>query len=187
MSLIGTLPAPATCLVSGRTEQARCAILPEEFYAFGPALCKLPTLVRIAPAVTRHLGATPDLMASADVTPEEARGLLELDALRDAGRAASPVLPVHGGLRALDGFLLEPHAADAVRIFAALRAISPNATTAADLARHLATTADAVHGALDLLGSAGAIDTMPRGEARIARLSARLRLRGSDANVVGLA
>jgi len=75
----------------------------------------------------------------------------------------------------------------ALRIFAALRAISPNATTAADLARHLATTADAVHGALDLLGSAGAIDTMPRGEARIARLSARLRLRGSDANVVGLA
>jgi len=186
MSLIGTLPAPATCLVSGRTEQARCAILPEEFYAFGPALCKLPTLVRIAPAVTRHLGATPDLMASADVTPEEARGLLELDALRDAGRAASPVLPVHGGLRALDGFLLEPHAADAVRIVAALRAISPNATTAADLARHLGAATDAIHGALDLLGSAGAVDTMPRGEARIARLSARLRLRGSDANVVGL-
>jgi len=159
---------------------------PGEFYAFGPALCKLPTLVRIAPTVTRHLGTTPDLVASADVTPDEARGLLELDALRDAGRAASSALPVRGGLRALDGFLLEPHAADAVRIVAALRAISPNATTAADLARHLGAATDAIHGALDLLGSAGAVDTMPRGEARIARLSARLRLRGSDANVVGL-
>ncbi len=160
---------------------------PGEFYAFGPALCKLPTLVRIASTVTRHVGATPDLMASADVTPDEARGLLELDALRDVGRMASPALPIRGGLRALDGFLLEPHAADAVRIVAALRAISPNATTAADLARHLGAATDAIHGALDLLGSAGAVDTMPRGEARIARLSARLRLRGSDANVVGLA
>ena len=46
---------------------------------------------------------------------------------------------------------------------------------------------DAVHGALDLLATAGAVDTVPRGEARIARLSARLRLRASDANVVGLA
>ncbi len=159
---------------------------PGEFFAFGPALCRLPTLVRIAPTVTRHVGATPDLVASANVTPDEARGLLDLDALRDAGRAA-PALPVRGGLRALDGFLMELHAADAVRVVAALRAISPNATTAADLSRHLGAEMDAVHGALDLLGSAGAVDTMPRGEARIARLSARLRLRASDTNVVGLA
>ena len=70
---------------------------------------------------------------------------------------------------------------------AALRAISPNATTAADLSRHLGAEMDAVHGALDLLAAAGAVDTVPRGEARIARLSARLRLRASDALVVGLA
>ena len=135
-----------------------------EFYAFVPALCRRPTLVRVMPAVTRHAGATPDLVASADVSPDEARNLLGLDA-----------------------FLLEPHAADAARVVAALRAISPNATTAADLSRHLGADTDAVHGALDLLAAAGVVDTMPRGEARIARLSARLRLRASAANVVGLA
>lgn len=160
---------------------------PGEFYAFGPALCRRPTLMRVTPAVTRHAGATPDLVASADVTPDEARGLLGLDALRDIGRASAPALPARAGLRALDGFLLEPHAADAARVVASLRAISPNATTAADLSRHLGADLDAVHGALDLLAAAGAVDTMPRGEARIARLSARLRLRASDANVVGLA
>ena len=160
---------------------------PGEFYAFGPALCRRPTLVRVTPAVTRHAGATPDLVASADVTPDEARGLLGLDALREVGRASQPAVPARAGLRALDGFLLEPHAADAARVVAALRAISPNATTAADLLRHLGTDMDAVHGALDLLAAAGAVDTMPRGEARIARLSARLRLRSSDTKVVGLA
>lgn len=72
-------------------------------------------------------------------------------------------------------------------MIAALRAISPNATTAMDLARHLTLDIEAVHGALDLLASAGAVDTMPRGDARIARLSARLRLRCADSNVVGLA
>jgi len=160
---------------------------PGGFYAFGPALCRQPTLVRVTPAVTRHTGATPDLVASADVSPDEARGLLGLDALREVPRASQPALPARAGLRALDGFLLEPHAADAARVVAALRAISPNATTAADLSRHLGAEMGAVHGALDLLAAAGAVDTMPRGEARIARLSARLRLRASDANVVGLA
>ena len=160
---------------------------PGEFYAFGPALCPRPTLVRIAPTVTRHVGATPDLVASADVTPDEARRLLGLDALHEVGRTGAPAMQGRGGIRALDGFLMEPHAADAVRVVAALRAISPNATTAADLSRHLGAGLDTIHGALDLLAVAGAVDTMPRGEARIARLSARLRLRASDTNVVGLA
>lgn len=158
-----------------------------EFYAHGPALCRLPTLVRIAPTVTRHMGATPELVASADVTPEQARALLDLDALREINRGGAPALPARAGLRALDAFLLERHAADAARVVAALRAISPNATTAAELCRHLGAEPDAVHGALDLLAGAGAVDTMPRGDARIARLSARLRLRAADANVVGLA
>ncbi len=158
-----------------------------EFYAHGPALCRLPTLVRIAPTVTRHVGATPELVASADVTPEQARALLDLDALREINRGGAPALPARAGLRALDAFLLERHAADAARVIAALRAISPNATTAAELCRHLGAEPDAVHGALDLLAGAGAVDTMPRGDARIARLSARLRLRAADTNVVGLA
>jgi len=160
---------------------------PGEFFAHGPALCRLPTLVRIAPTVTHHTGATPELVASADVAPEEARRLLDLDGLCEVGRGRAPVLSGQRGARALDGFLLDPHAEAAARAVAALRAISPNATTAADLCRHLGLQPDAVHGALDLLASAGAVDTMPRGDARIARLSARLRLRASDPAVVGLA
>ena len=160
---------------------------PGEFFALGPALCSLPVLVTIAPTVTRHFGATPDLVASADVTMDEARTLLDLDGLREAGRGRAPAPIGRGGIRALDGFLLDRHAEAASRIVAALRAISPNASTAADLARHLVVEEEAVHGALDLLASAGAVDTMPRGAARIARLSARLRMRGTDVAVVGLA
>ena len=96
-------------------------------------------------------------------------------------------MPGRSGVRALDGFLLDQHAAAAARVVASLRAITPNATTAADLSRHLALEAEAIHGALDLLAVAGAVDTMPRGDDRIARLSARLRLRVSDTTVVGLA
>ncbi len=162
-------------------------LLPGEFFAFGPALCPRPTLVRIAPTVTRHVGATPDLVASADVTPEQARSLLGLDALQEAGRAYTPVQTGRGGMRALDGFLLDPHAAAASRIVPALRAISPNASTAADLARYLALDTEVIHNALDLLAALGAVDTMPRGDTRIARLAARLRLKAADVAVVGLA
>ena len=126
-------------------------------------------------------------MASADLTPDQARSLLDLDSLREAGRAQAAPMSSRGGTRPLDTFLLDQHAAAAARVVAALRVISPNSATAADLSRHLGLEVEETHGALDLLAAAGAVDTMPRGEARIARLSARLRLRGADANVVGLA
>ncbi len=160
---------------------------PGEFFALGPALCSRPALVRIAPTITTHTGATPDLVTSADVTPDEARSLLDLDSLREAGRLPAPSVAGREGARALDTFLLDQHAAAAARVVAALRVISPNSATAADLARHLGMEPEAIHGALDLLASTGAVDTMPRGDSRIARLSARVRLRGADANVVGLA
>ena len=159
---------------------------PGEFFALGPALCPVPMKVQVAPTVTTHVGATPTLVSSALVTREEARCLLDLDALREMHRSA-PITPGRAGARTLDGFLLDQHASSAARVVAALRAISPNATTAADLGRHLSLEDEAIQGALDLLASTGAVDTMPRGNARIARLSARLRLRATDAAVVGLA
>ncbi len=103
--------------------------------------------------MTQHVGATPELVASADVTPDEARSLLDLDALREVHHAHIPTLSSRAGVRALDGFLLDQHAASAARVIAALRAITPNATTAADLARHLALEMEAIHGALDLLAT----------------------------------
>jgi hypothetical protein len=43
-----------------------------------------------------------------------------------------------------------------------------------------------VDAALDILAALAAVDTMPRGEDRMARLHARLRARVSDVPVVGL-
>jgi hypothetical protein len=160
---------------------------PGAFYALGPALCATPRIVRITPSITSHTGATPDLVASANLSIADAQRLLELDALRETGQPGPQPSSGRGNLRALDSFLLDDNAAAAARVVAALRAISPNATTAAELQQHLALDASSTDAALDLLTSAGAIDTVPRGAARIARLSARLRLRAFDTPVVRLA
>lgn len=161
---------------------------PGQFYAFGPALSRTPLLCQIGATATAHLGATPDLIGPSDSTSEQAIGLLDLGALQETG---APVrgrdAGSRGGGRMLDGFLMDPAAPAAVRIIAALRTIAPNATTAEDLVRHLALDPAAIDDGLDLLGSLGAADTMPKGSGRIARLSARLRLRAVDAPVVGLA
>ena len=175
--LLGFGPAKAAALRN---------LLPGEFFAFGPALCHRPTLVRVSPSVTTHVGATPALMASADLSVGQAHGLLELDRLQDLGIKHDPA-PMGKGIRAIDNFLLHSNAGPATQIVVALRTISPNASTATDLARHVGVGIETVNDALDLLGAIGAVDTMPRGETRIARLSTRLRLRTADVPVVGLA
>lgn len=158
---------------------------PGEFFAFGPALAAIPVLAKIDQTITPHIGRTPDLVAAADLDADESRTLLDLDALRE-------VMPIRGdrvtmrGQRALDAFLLDPAAPAAARIVGALGSIAPNATTADDLVRHLALPANDIDAGLDLLAAIGASDTMPRGETRIARLSARLRLRVVDTPVIGL-
>lgn len=163
-------------------------LAPGEFYAMGPALSPIAVLAKVAPTITQHTGATPGLVASACVTSAEARATLDLDALEAAGAADRPAMgSTRGGTRALDTFLMEPAAATAVRIIEALRKIAPNATTAVDLSRHLGVPQEAADAGLDLLGAIGAADTMPRGDHRIARLAARLRLREIDTPVVGLA
>jgi len=91
------------------------------------------------------------------------------------------------GTRALDAFLLDPSAPHAASIIGALRRIAPNATTANDLAGHLGCPREAIDNALDMLAAIAAVDTMPRGEDRIARLHARLRAKISDIPVVALA
>ena len=156
-----------------------------EFFAFGPALAATPVLAKIDPTITPHIGRTPDLVAAADLGPDESRTLLDLENLREVapGRTSHAAMR---GQRALDAFLLDPAAPTAARIVGALGNIAPNATTADDLARHLALAANDVDAGLDLLAAIGASDTMPRGDTRIARLSARLRLRVVDTPVVGL-
>ena len=162
------------------------ALMPGEFYAFGPALSPVPVMAKIDGTITQHIGATPGLLEASDVTPERAAELLALDGLREASGAARDPHLVLKGTKALDAFLLDPAAPAAIRIIEALRRIAPNATTGSQLAGHLGLDADVVDSALDMLAALSAVDTMPRGENRIARLAARLRLRAADVPIVEL-
>lgn len=176
----------ADLLGFGSDQAALLRLLPPgEFFAFGPALSATPVLAKIDPTITPHIGRTPDLVAAADFGPDESRTLLDLENLREVAPARTTHAAMRGQ-RALDAFLLDPAAPAAARIVGALGNIAPNATTSDDLARHLALPANDVDAGLDLLAAIGASDTMPRGDTRIARLSARLRLRVVDTPVVGL-
>jgi hypothetical protein len=146
----------------------------------------LPVLAKVDPTITHHSGHTPDLLAAADLAPEQSRSLLDLDALREAAPVRA-LTQARQGARALDSFLLDPAAGAATRIVTALRGITPNATTAEELSRHLGLSSDDINAGLDLLAAIGGADTMPRDSTRMARLSARLRLRVIDTPVVGLA
>jgi hypothetical protein len=170
---------------SGDQAQRLRLLEPGEFFAFGPALSRVPVKARIGATVTMPAGAAPQIQAPADISPEQARALLALDALQETG-AVPRNLTGRGAARAIDGFLLDPAAGAAIRIIEALRPIAPNATTSAELARALSLNLEQVDQGLDLLLQAGAVDAMPRGDGRIARLAARLRLRSVDANVVSL-
>jgi hypothetical protein len=156
-----------------------------QFFAFGPALTRTPQLCRISLPVTVHSGATPALMGPAEHDAGAAAQLLDLKSLPQS--AARSELPSRRGARPLDTFLLEPGAVSATQIVAALRRIAPNATTATELGSHLGAPPEAIDQALDLLTVLGAVDTVPKGGQRIARLSSRLRLRCVEAPVVGLA
>lgn len=162
-------------------------LYPGQFYAIGPALSARAALAQIAASITPHLGATPALLGPADLTADQTTDLLDLAALRDTGPDPRAGLAAGRGGRVLDAFLLDPAAAPAVRILEVLRRIAPNATSAAEMAGHLAIEPAAVDDALDLLAAVAAVDSLPRSDgARIARLSARLRLKVVDTPVVGL-
>lgn len=159
---------------------------PGHFVALGPALSRTPVGIGVYPTRTEHIGSTPKLSPSAGLGAAEARELLGVDELQDL--APRPMAAGAGGkgARALDSFLLDRSGPAAARIAAALAPIAPNATTAADLVQHLGLQREEVDAALDLLSQVGAIDTMPRGAERVARLSARLRAKASETPVVGL-
>lgn len=178
----------ADILGFSRTEAEKLRTLhPGEFYALGPALSRTPVLARIDDTITEHLGATPQLHGAADLDSDEARRLLDLEHLQEAPTSRDDSLKARGS-RALDAFLLDDAGptATATAICLALKRIAPNATTAAELTRHLGSTREAVDQALDILAALSAVDTMPRGDDRMARLHARLRARVSDVPVVSL-
>ncbi|MFW2448758.1 helicase HerA domain-containing protein [Qipengyuania profunda] len=161
-------------------------LAPGEFYAMGPALEASATLAKIDPTITRHTGATPQLVGSADHSAEEAESLLALDAMRTLAQPEKSRLTLKG-TRALDAFLLDPAATLAITTVQALAKISPNATTCTDLSAHTGREREDIHDALDTLSAIGAIETTHRDDTRIARLSARLRQKNANVDLVALA
>jgi hypothetical protein len=172
---------------SAKEADALRKLAPGEFFAMGPAMSPLPVLAHVEATITEHLGATPKLTAAAAIDGDEAEKLLDLSALREVSNGGRDTSLTLKGTRALDAFLLDPSAPHAASIIGALKRIAPNATTANDLAGHLGCSREAVDNALDMLAAIAAVDTMPRGEDRIARLHARLRAKISDIPVVALA
>jgi hypothetical protein len=170
---------------SGDSQERLKRLQPGEFFALGPALSHTAVLAQIGPTVTEATGAAPGIKAPSDMDAAAARVALDLDALGEIEPVAGQV-PMRGGARALDAFLMHPAAGAAARIIQALRPIAPNATTSTDLARALALDGQAIDAGLDLLLQTAAIDTVPRGETRICRLSSRLRLKGAETPVVAL-
>lgn len=169
---------------SAKEADALRTLAPGDFFAMGPALSATPCLAHIDPTITEHIGKTPELRAAASVDATEAARLLDLAGLAEVADHG-PAIALKG-TRALDAFLLDPAATDAAAIVEALKRISPNASTARDLARHLSLDAERTDRALNLLSAITAVDTMPKGDDRIARLHARLRARLSDVAVVAL-
>lgn len=169
---------------SAKEADALRTLVPGDFFAMGPALSATPCLAHIDPTITEHIGKTPELRAAAPVDATEAARLLDLAGLAEVADHG-PAIALKG-TRALDAFLLDPAATDAAAIVEALKRISPNASTARDLARHLSLDAERTDRALNLLSAITAVDTMPKGDDRIARLHARLRARLSDVAVVAL-
>ena len=161
-------------------------LAPGEFYAMGPALESGATLAKIDQTITRHIGATPELIGSADHTAAEAEALLALDAMRALSQPDRTRLTVKG-TRALDAFLLDPSATLAIATVQALARISPNATTCSELSAHTGRERTDIHDALDTLTAIGAIETTHREDTRIARLSARLRQKNAHVDLVALA
>ena len=161
-------------------------IEPGEFFAMGPALSRSALLAKIDDTITEHLGATPELKAASEIHGADAERPLDLAALREVPQRSRESIAIRG-TRVLDTFLLEPIAPVAAAVAAALRTISPNATTASDLSAHLGREREAIDQALDVLAALAIVDTMPRDAGRIARLHARLRARITDMPVVALA
>jgi len=123
------------------------SLAPGEFYALGPALVATATLAKIDPTITRHVGATPELVGCADHSAEEARRLLDLECMEAIAAEPKAKSIALRGTRALDSFLLDPTAGLAVTTLQALARISPNATTCAEICEHTGQEAACVHAA----------------------------------------
>ena len=131
-----------------------------EFVAVGPAFVASPVVVHIGSVRSRHVGGTPAIAGPAVRGAAAAAELLDLDGL-EADVIADRDLPI--GAKAVREFLRDPGSQLAAAIFAEVRPLYPEGTTAASLAKHFDATLRQVAAALALLSSVGAVDTLGSG------------------------
>lgn len=146
-----------------------------EFVAVGPAFSLSPTVLKVGPVQTRHLGATPRMTAAPRLGRAAARKLLNLDDLLATAAADQAVLEETAkapGLRQVRAFIRDLSFPLAGQIFGELTALAPDGAGLADLAAHLKRSEVEIADALALLDQYGAVEFSgdePQRAVRVAR------------------
>jgi hypothetical protein len=154
------------------------ALQPGDFVVVGPAFSLSPTVLKVGPVLTKHVGETPSSPKPADIEPDAAAKLLELEALVAASAADKASLEENAlvpGQRAVRGFIRSPHFVLAARIWAALVPLVPEGARLSDLAAHLAASTDDILGATALLDEFGALEFTDVDGKRVARIAKGMR------------
>ncbi len=120
-----------------------------KFVASGTAFNIVPAIATIGPIRSRHHGQAPVMSAPPLPSAEEAEALLGIDDLNEEADAAPAALPA--GFRAVRGFIADPAAPLAARLFRELVPLYPDGADLEQLQAHVAAADADMQAALDLL------------------------------------
>lgn len=146
---------------------------PGEFVAVGPAFSRSPSVCKVGPVQTRHIGAAPALSPPLSVTPKGAAELLELQALEEATAADRAVIEsdaIIPGLKAMREFVRDPGFPIAGLVVRALVPMMPQGATIAALASHLGVPGNDLVRGLALLDRLGFLEFTEDGASRAVRI-----------------
>lgn len=149
---------------------------PGDFIVAGPGFSQSPTLLRVGPVTTPHVGATPALTKPVAMAPAAAARMLDLDALLAASAADQAVLEERAAvasLRHVRTFIRDPAFSDAGKAFGALIKLAPDGARLSDLAKHLNRKLDQLAAALALLDHYGAVEFDGDGAQRAVRIAGK--------------
>lgn len=147
-------------------------LTPGSFVASGPAFTRSPAILTVGPVKSRHHGAAPVITAPAEMSPESAAELLDLDGLAAASEADEAIRDetnFRPGLRAIRAFVRDPAFDVASRSWSALIPLAPEGARLADMAQHLGCTAEDLAGGLALLDGYGLVEFTGDGSDRAVR------------------
>lgn len=144
---------------------------PGDFVAVGPAFSRSPCVLRVGGIETEHRGEPPAVSAAPEIAPDQALGLLDLEALEEASAEEERERNANlaPGFRAVRAVIRDAAFADAGVIWRELAALSPDGASVADIPQALGLPADRVSAALELLDRYGALEFSEDGAARHVR------------------